>query len=122
MRNVSTLIIVLLALSAAGSVQAAEESDHAQATPHGKAWVQKKVKACASCHGDKGVSQTPNFPVIAGQYKSYLLHTLKTYRDGDREDAVMAGQVKGMSDAQLEALAAYYARQESPLHTPTLSK
>lgn len=86
--------------------------------PYGSDWVEQTAQTCASCHGEKGVAQTENFPIIAGQYQDYLLHTLKGYRDGKRENAIMAGQVQGMTDAQLNALAQYYSRQESPLHTP----
>ena len=86
--------------------------------PAGNDWVSQTTQTCASCHGKNGVSQTANFPVLAGQYQDYLLHSLKAYRDGDRNNAIMGGQVQGMSDAQLKALARYYSEQDSPLHTP----
>lgn len=123
MRKAPALIVVLLTLAVAGVAQGAEEGGRdGSDKPNDRAWVKEKAQTCVSCHGEKGVSQTPNFPTIAGQYKDYLLHSLKAYRDGGRKNAVMSGQVKGMSNAQLEALAAYYARQDSPLHTPSLSE
>ncbi|MAA74736.1 MAG: cytochrome C [Salinisphaeraceae bacterium] len=83
--------------------------------PHDGQWLEKQTKVCASCHGDKGISQIPMNPILAGQYKGYLLHSLKAYRDGKRNNAIMAGQVKDMSDGQLKALAEYYSRQDGPL-------
>jgi len=110
-------------LGLSGAAVAAEQGGHGDknaSPPHDQAWVQNKARTCASCHGDKGVSQTPMYPIIAGQHRSYLVHSLKAYRDGERENAIMAGQVQGMTDAQIKALAEYYSRQESPLHVPSL--
>lgn len=87
--------------------------------PAGSDWVSQATQTCAGCHGKNGVSQTENFPIIAGQYQDYLLHSLKTYRDGERKNGIMAGQVQGMSNAQLKALARYFSTQDSPLRTPT---
>lgn len=122
MRKVVASLVIIVAFAAAGTVHAASEGGDqgAKQAPHDRDWVEKKVQACASCHGETGVSQTKNFPIIAGQYQSYLYHSLKGYRDGKRQNGIMAGQVQGMTDAQLKALAAYYAKQPSPLHTPSL--
>lgn len=83
------------------------------------AWVEQRVQTCAGCHGPDGIAQIANYPVIAGQYKSYLVHSLKAYRDGDRQNVIMGGQAQGLTDAQIEALAGYYARKASPLHVLT---
>ncbi|ROO28535.1 cytochrome C [Salinisphaera orenii MK-B5] len=113
-------IALVAALSlAAGPLMAQSESGQDKAADSD--WVSQTTQTCASCHGKNGVAQTPNFPIIAGQYQDYLLHSLKAYRDGERENAVMAGQVQNMSNDQLEALARYYSRQtDTPLHTPYL--
>lgn len=117
MRHTVSRGLIWLALCGfAGAVVAQE--DHGNEKPAGNDWVSQTTQTCASCHGKNGVSQTANFPVIAGQYQDYLLHSLKAYRDGDRKNAIMGGQVQGMSDAQLKALARYYSEQDSPLHTP----
>lgn len=120
MRKLAGLTMILLAVAFSSVIQAAEGSHHTATSPHDQAWVQQKVKLCASCHGKTGVSTVPTFPIIAGQYKDYLLHSLKDYRDGHRQNAVMSGMVMGLTNAQLEALATYFSRQESPLHTPTI--
>ncbi len=112
------LAIFTFCLLVAASTSVTAQSDEAQ--PHGSEWLAEKAQVCAGCHGEGGVSQTPNFPIIAGQYPDYLYHALKAYRDGERENGIMAAQVQDMTDAQLQALAQYYAKQESPLYTPSL--
>ena len=99
-------------LTGASIAQAAGGGNEA---PHDAEWVEKKVKACASCHGETGVSSIPANPILAGQYKDYLLHSLKGYRDGKRQNTIMAGQIKGLTDAQLKALARFYSKQDGPL-------
>lgn len=108
-------LICLALYGFAGAVMAAESGED---KPSGSDWVSQATQTCASCHGKNGVAQTENFPTLAGQYQDYLLHSMKAYRDGERENAIMSGQVQGMTDDQLKALARYYSKQDGPLHTP----
>lgn len=73
---------------------------------------------CAACHGANGVSSNPEWPTLAGQHESYLLHSLRQYRSGERQNAIMAGQVMNLSDEDMRDLAAFYAAQPG-LFTPT---
>jgi len=68
-----------------------------------------KSAPCAACHGEDGLGTAPNFPVLAGQYADYLVHALKQYRSGERENALMAPWVSDLSDADIADLAAYYS-------------
>lgn len=115
-------VLALFAVSGAG-IAADSEGGHSKGdAPHDQAWVEEKVQVCASCHGADGVSPTGNFPTIAGQYENYLVHSLKQYRDGERKNGIMAVQAKGLTDAQIKALAKHYSRLESPLYTPALGE
>ena len=69
----------------------------------------EKSAACAACHGPEGISQTPQFPNIAGQYEDYLYQSLKDYKSGARKNAIMAGTVATLTDQDLKDLAAYFA-------------
>lgn len=69
------------------------------------------AKNCAGCHGDTGVAANPAWPNLAGQKANYLANTLKAFRAGLRKDPMMAGVVRGLSDADIANLAAYYAAQ-----------
>ncbi|MEM8844614.1 MAG: cytochrome c [Pseudomonadota bacterium] len=69
----------------------------------------EKSATCAACHGPEGMSLTPQFPNIAGQYEDYLYHSLKEYKSGARSNAIMAGTVATLNDQDLQDLAAYFA-------------
>lgn len=73
-------------------------------------------KACQACHGvdGNGVGD-PQYPVIAGQYADYLVHALRAYRSGERDNAIMLGFSQGLSDQDIRDLAAYFASQKSRL-------
>lgn len=68
-----------------------------------------KSAVCTACHGADGVSANPMWPNLKGQKDQYLIKQLKAFRDGQRVDATMAPMVKGLSDADIENLAAYYS-------------
>lgn len=72
---------------------------------------------CAACHGADGNSAIPTNPKLAGQYESYLVHALKAYRSGDRQNAIMSGFAAALTDQQIADLAAYFSSQESSLQT-----
>ena len=72
---------------------------------------QKKAEVCASCHGPNGVSPTPNFPILAGQYNDYLVQALRQYQSGERDNAVMKGFATGLSRQDMLDLAAWFSSQ-----------
>jgi cytochrome c553 len=76
---------------------------------------EKATQICAACHTLTGASQNPIYPHIGGQYEDYLLHSLRGYKSGERQNAIMQGMIAPLSDEDLKNLAAYYAAQESPL-------
>lgn len=115
------ILTLLAALLSVGTAHAAGGEDGGEAKVD-RAWLEQKVKTCAGCHGPSGAEPIQDYPIIAGQYKNYLVHSMKGYRDGERQNPIMSGQAKGLSDAQIEALARYFARQESPLHVPALTR
>ncbi len=81
----------------------------------------EKSQTCASCHGEKGNTQNPQYPKLAGQHPSYLYRTLKGYKSGERENAVMSGLVSNLSDQDMRDLAAYYGGLEGDLYTLPLN-
>lgn len=69
------------------------------------------AKNCAACHGETGVASNPAWPTLAGQKPVYLVNVLKAFRAGLRKDPMMAGVTRGLSDADIANLAAYFAGQ-----------
>jgi cytochrome c553 len=68
-----------------------------------------KAMMCAACHGADGKATNPVYPSLAGQHAEYLESALKMYRDGQRNDPMMSGMAKGLSDADIKEIAQYYA-------------
>ena len=82
---------------------------------------QQESAICATCHGATGdgnptVEPTP--PKLAGQYESYIAESLKGYRSGERNNAVMAGFASTLTIQQIKALSAWYASQAGGLSAP----
>jgi len=70
------------------------------------------VPACSGCHGPAGMGNpAAGYPAIAGQHAQYLRQSLKAYRDDQRagygKASVMVGVADELSDADIEAVAAY---------------
>jgi cytochrome c553 len=72
------------------------------------------MTACASCHGVGGTGGKPEAPRLAGLERAYLERTLRLFHGGERAsdtDRNMRFFAERLSDAEIEALAAYYAGQ-----------
>ena len=82
----------------------------ATAAPKGNAAAgATKSKPCAACHGVDGDKTIDGqYPRIAGQYADYLLRSMEEYKNGRRDNAIMAGFVKDLSTQDLADLAAFY--------------
>ena len=73
-------------------------------------------QSCIDCHGADGNAPIdPSYPKLGGQYADYLAHALQGYRSGDRENALMASQARGLSDQQVADLAAYFGSRPTEL-------
>jgi cytochrome c553 len=75
------------------------------------------AQTCAACHGQDGVSPSPEFPILAGQHPDYLRFALQEYRSGARANPIMGAQAKNLSDDDIRALSAWFAAQPGPLGT-----
>ncbi|MDH3314439.1 MAG: cytochrome c [Gammaproteobacteria bacterium] len=72
-----------------------------------------KSAACAACHGPDGNSTNPVWPNLAGQHGAYLVKQLKAFKSGERKDPLMSPMAAGLSEQDMENLAAYYAGQKA---------
>jgi len=80
-----------------------------------KAAEEKAVNLCSSCHGPRGVSTSPEFPILAAQNEVYLIRQLeafarKTRADKDAHD-FMWGIARQLDEATTAGIARYYATQ-----------
>lgn len=81
----------------------------------------EKSATCAACHGIDGNGENITYPILAGQYASYLEAALKDYRSGKRQNGIMAGFAAALTIEDIRDLAAYYASQEGGLSAPVIS-
>ena len=74
------------------------------------------VPACSACHGPTGAGVPRNYPRLSGQWSDYTLAQLKAFKSGERgmdkggkdiNGRIMVGVVRGMTEAQMKALADY---------------
>ncbi|MFN2644792.1 MAG: cytochrome c [Burkholderiales bacterium] len=98
--------------AAAGSSNA--NRAHALATRGDEA---KELQACQNCHGPGGTGFGDINPYLAGLDARYLEASLAEWRSGTRKtdaSGQMTRIAKRLSDADVRALAAYYAQQPMP--------
>lgn len=66
--------------------------------------------SCAACHGTAGNS-VGGTPVLAGLDRTYFIAQMQAFQAGTRPATVMQKHVKGLTDAEIEQLADYFAAQ-----------
>lgn len=98
MKTMTTIAIAVVALGMTLNAQAGDPAA-------GKA----RADTCNGCHGMNGKSTNPNYPNLAGQKEAYLVKAIKAYRDGQRKDPMMGSMAMGLSDTDIDNLAAFYA-------------
>jgi len=75
--------------------------------------IARKAEACAECHGPGGNSTDPAMPSLAGQPAQFISMQLFLYREGNRKDPQMSPVAFGLSNADMNELAAYFSRQSA---------
>jgi cytochrome c553 len=66
---------------------------------------------CAACHGAQGQGSVAGFPRLAGQNAGYLAQALSKFKDKSRASDIMQPIAQGLSDDQIQQLAAYFSAQ-----------
>ena len=75
--------------------------------------AERRVAACASCHGLQAMGAPAAYPRLAGQRADYVARQLRQFRSGRRASdasAQMRDIAARLSDAEIDALASYVAR------------
>jgi cytochrome c553 len=63
---------------------------------------------CMSCHGPGGKS-LGTIPNLAGHNQDDFVKRLKEFKSGARQSSIMKRHAAGYTDAEVEAMAAYFA-------------
>lgn len=108
LRSMSGLDVQNVALYFASQTPAARSS-----APAGDPAAGEPLSAvCGGCHGSHGVSIDTLTPTLAGQDFSYLVDAIKAYRT-QRKRENMRLYISGLSDKEIENIAAFYTVQKS---------
>lgn len=76
-------------------------------------YLKSLAASCAACHGTNGRAVAgSSVTSLAGLDKNYTMAQMKAFKSGERPATVMQQISKGFNDAQIEALAGYFADQK----------
>lgn len=67
--------------------------------------------ACVLCHGANGEGAS-GVAAIKGHTTDYIADMMKRFKSGERPSTVMGRLAKGFSDAEIDAVATYFASQK----------
>ena len=67
---------------------------------------------CTGCHGTGGASSA-GMPRLAGMPRDQLKRSLQEFKSGARPGSVMPQLAKGYTDAQIDAIAAWFEAQSA---------
>ncbi|AHF00845.1 cytochrome C553 [Thiomicrospira aerophila AL3] len=65
--------------------------------------------SCAACHGTLGAEFNEGMPPLAGMNRQHFIDLMKAFRQGDFPTIVMHDVAYVYSDAEIEAMADYFA-------------
>ena len=76
--------------------------------------ISEKLELCAGCHGKKGASNNPEYPILAGQHLYYLYVQLKDFKSGFRKSEIMSPLAAELEKADMLSIAKYFSEQKWP--------
>ena len=68
------------------------------------------ASSCANCHGSQGNAKD-SMMGLAGLKADYIVEQMKAFKEGKRPASIMHQLSKGYTDAQIVAIAGYFAAQ-----------
>jgi cytochrome c553 len=104
---------LLLGAAALLTAVPALAADAEAPAPEDAAKIAEQV--CVSCHGPRGASTSPIYPVLAGQHEEYLAGQLRAFKERKRSDPEAHNYMWNMAalvnESMIELVARYYAGQ-----------
>ena len=69
-----------------------------------------KFAVCAGCHGPEGAGNVAlGYPQLAGKDEAYVAAQLRAFKSGKRESATMKAMASGLTEMDIDNVAAYVA-------------
>ena len=104
----ATFMAALLAAPAAGAQDSAAQNA-------ASLQLRSLAATCAACHGTDGrAAPGSSIPPLAGRPREEIALKLRDFKEGRQIATVMQQLSKGYTDAQIDAIAGYFAAQPQP--------
>ena len=75
----------------------------------------KAINLCSTCHGPRGISVSPEFPILAAQRPGYIVAQIEAFQAHTREERaahdIMYGIAGNLDATMIKSLAEYYSSQ-----------
>lgn len=76
----------------------------------------KAKQVCGACHGENGDKPLqPEYPILAGQHRDYLVKALGDYKSGARKNAIMGAQAQTLTRNEIRDVADWFSSRSGPL-------
>jgi len=76
---------------------------------------ERAINLCSTCHGPRGISTSPEFPILAAQREGYIVAQIANFQAKTREERAahdfMWGIAGNLDDATIKSIALYYSSQ-----------
>jgi len=111
-----TFVVTIVGSALASAVASAQVATTPADINYDKAGEERAVNLCSTCHGPRGISTSPEFPILAAQRAGYLEAQIEAFRSKTREEKAahdfMYGIAGNLNDPRVIAgIARYYASQ-----------
>ena len=110
-----SLRAVILAMALAVGITPASAQNPPPDAAVRSAGEERAINLCSTCHGPRGISTSPEFPILAAQRPGYIAAQLENFQKKTREEKAahdfMYGIAGNLNSATIESIAAYYSSQ-----------
>ena len=112
---VKSLFVAMLAVSSIA--YASEEKKASKIDPakgeqlYTSGDASRGIMACVGCHGAAGNSTITQNPKLAGQHAEYVAKQLADFKSAQRNNPIMSGIAKAMTDDDMKNVGAYLDKQ-----------
>jgi cytochrome c553 len=76
--------------------------------------IEEKAQVCGACHGENGIPQEKDIPIIWGQHAGYAYLQLRDFNKGVRHSERMSPIAEALSKDDMMALAEYFETKQWP--------
>ena len=112
MRNPGAVIVRMALAVLISSANAQNPPSGATARSVGE---ERAINLCSTCHGPRGISTSPEFPILAAQRPGYIVAQLENFQHKTREEKAahdfMYGIAGNLDSKTIESIAVYYSSQ-----------